>query len=113
MMKSRFDEEEALICLVRLAIAPERFLWSSKKTDLLKPKRSAPCRALARIVRAIETDRRRLVMPWLCHFVPLLLVLPVGVFDRVADFLGVNASMKDFVGRGTAPAADAPRGGQP
>lgn len=52
-----------------------------------------------RIVRAIETNRRRLVMPWLCHFVPLLRVLPIGLFDRIANFLGVNASMKAFVGR--------------
>jgi all-trans-retinol dehydrogenase (NAD+) len=56
--------------------------------------------AATRIVRAIETDRRRLVMPWLCHFVPLLRVLPVGLFDWAADFLGVNTSMKDFIGRG-------------
>jgi all-trans-retinol dehydrogenase (NAD+) len=53
-----------------------------------------------RIVRAIETDRRRLVMPWLCHFVPLLRVLPVGLFDAITDFLGVNASMQEFTGRG-------------
>lgn len=60
-----------------------------------------------RVVRAIETDRRRLIMPWLCHFVPLIRVLPVGLFDRLADFLGVNSSMKDFVGRAD-PASRAP-----
>ena len=52
-----------------------------------------------RVVRAIETDRRRLIMPWLCHFVPLIRVLPVGLFDGITDFLGVNTSMKGFVGR--------------
>ena len=52
-----------------------------------------------RIVRAIETNRRRLVMPWLCHFVPMIRVLPIGLFDHIANFLGVNASMKAFVGR--------------
>jgi all-trans-retinol dehydrogenase (NAD+) len=52
-----------------------------------------------RVVRAIETDRRRLIMPRLCYFVPLIRVLPVGLFDRIADFLGVNSSMKAFVGR--------------
>jgi all-trans-retinol dehydrogenase (NAD+) len=52
-----------------------------------------------RIVRAIETNRRRLVMPWLCHFVPMIRVLPLGLFDRITNFLGVNASMKGFVGR--------------
>lgn len=54
-----------------------------------------------RVVQAIHRNRRRLVMPWLCHFVPLLRVLPVGVFDRIATFLGVNASMDEFVGRGS------------
>jgi all-trans-retinol dehydrogenase (NAD+) len=61
-----------------------------------------------RVVRAIETNRRRLVMPWLCHFVPLIRVLPVGLFDAIADFLGVNVSMRDFVGRtGTDARTDA------
>ena len=55
-----------------------------------------------RVVRAIETNRRRLMMPWLTHFVPLLRVLPVGLFDWSADFLGVNTSMQEFVGRGEA-----------
>ena len=52
-----------------------------------------------RVVHAIQTDRRRLIMPWLVHLVPVMRVLPVAAFDWVANFLGVNASMDEFVGR--------------
>lgn len=52
-----------------------------------------------RIVSAIQHDRRRLFMPRLVYTIPLLRVLPVGVFDWLATFLGVNASMDEFTGR--------------
>jgi all-trans-retinol dehydrogenase (NAD+) len=51
------------------------------------------------IARAIERDRRRLIMPPLVRLVPALRVLPVPVFDKVMDFFGVNVSMDTFVGR--------------
>jgi all-trans-retinol dehydrogenase (NAD+) len=53
----------------------------------------------AAIVRAVQRDRRRLVLPPLVGLLPLLRVLPVGAFDRIATFLGVNASMDAFRGR--------------
>jgi all-trans-retinol dehydrogenase (NAD+) len=52
-----------------------------------------------RVVDCIRRDKRRLVMPPLVHLLPLLRVLPVGAFDRIAGFLGVNASMDGFEGR--------------
>lgn len=52
-----------------------------------------------RIVRAIARNRPRVMMPPLVFFVPPLRVLPVRVFDAVADFLGINRSMDEFVGR--------------
>jgi all-trans-retinol dehydrogenase (NAD+) len=52
--------------------------------------------AATRIVGAIATNRRRLMMPWLCHFVPLLRALPVRLFDWAADFLGVNVVDEGF-----------------
>jgi all-trans-retinol dehydrogenase (NAD+) len=52
-----------------------------------------------RIVTAIERDKRRLLMPPAVHLLPLLRMLPVGAFDWVATFLGVNASMDAFKGR--------------
>jgi len=52
-----------------------------------------------RVIRAIERNKRRLIMPWLAHIVPVIRFLPVGLFDRLANFLGVNSSMEEFVGR--------------
>ena len=54
----------------------------------------------ARIVRAVQRDQRRLLLPPLVRWLPLLRILPVGAFDRIAGLLGVNASMDAFVGRG-------------
>ncbi len=60
----------------------------------------------ARIVRAIQRDQRRLLMPWAVSLLPLLRMLPVGVFDWITTFLGVNASMDAFQGRDVSPARD-------
>jgi len=57
-------------------------------------------RVAERIVDAIQHDRQRLMMPPLVQFVPLMRVLPVRIFDWIATFLGVNASMDEFTGRG-------------
>lgn len=57
-----------------------------------------------RVIAAIRTNRRRVILPWLVYLVPVLRILPVGLFDRIANFLGVNVSMKDFVGRGQGAA---------
>lgn len=53
----------------------------------------------ARVVRAIEHDRRRLYMPPIVGLGHVLRFLPVPVFDAINDQLGVNRSMDDFVGR--------------
>jgi all-trans-retinol dehydrogenase (NAD+) len=54
----------------------------------------------ARIVRAVQRDQRRLILPPLVRLLPLMRALPVGAFDWIANFLGVNASMDEFEGRG-------------
>lgn len=56
-----------------------------------------------RIVRAVERDRRQLMLPPLVRLLPLLRILPVAAFDRLVSFLGVNASMDEFQGRARAP----------
>ncbi len=61
---------------------------------------------IAKIVRAIERDKRQLVMPPTVGLLPALRLLPPPAFDRVMDLLGVNASMDEFVGR-------TPAGGKP
>jgi all-trans-retinol dehydrogenase (NAD+) len=53
----------------------------------------------ARIIRAIEKEQRRVVMPLLVRTVPLLRMFPVGMFDAVAAFLGLNRGMDHFRGR--------------
>ncbi len=53
-----------------------------------------------RVVDAIRRNKPRLMMPPMVHAVPPLRLLPVRVFDLVADVLGVNASMDEFKGRG-------------
>jgi all-trans-retinol dehydrogenase (NAD+) len=60
----------------------------------------------ARIVRAVQRDRRRLMLPPTIALLPLLRILPVGAFDWIAGLLGVNTSMDGFEGRG-------PKGGLP
>ncbi len=60
-------------------------------------------KVVAKIVKAVEQDRRQLLMPPSVHLLPVLRALPVPVFDKLMDVLGVNASMDEFVGR-TPPA---------
>ena len=55
--------------------------------------------AVERIVAAIRRDRRRLVMPRIVYTTWLGRVLPVRLFDAIMEFLGVNRSMDDFIGR--------------
>lgn len=52
-----------------------------------------------RIVRAIEKDKARLVMPWFVYTTWLIRVLPIPMFDALASFFGINNAMDEFVGR--------------
>jgi all-trans-retinol dehydrogenase (NAD+) len=52
-----------------------------------------------RIVKAIEKNDPMVAMPPLVHIVPITRALPVALFDKVADLLGINASMDEFTGR--------------
>ncbi|TVR04301.1 MAG: SDR family NAD(P)-dependent oxidoreductase [Deltaproteobacteria bacterium] len=55
--------------------------------------------AVRRILRAVERNDNRLLMPALVYVVPLMRLLPVPAFDAIATFLGINESMDHFVGR--------------
>jgi all-trans-retinol dehydrogenase (NAD+) len=55
--------------------------------------------ATDRIMHAIERDRRRLIMPRVVYTTFLGRLLPVSTFDSLMEFLGINKSMDDFVGR--------------
>jgi all-trans-retinol dehydrogenase (NAD+) len=59
-----------------------------------------PADVAGRIVKAIEKDRRRLIMPLFSHVTFPARLLPVGAFDFLADFFGISRSMEDFRGSG-------------
>jgi all-trans-retinol dehydrogenase (NAD+) len=52
-----------------------------------------------RIVRAVQRNKPRLVMPWIVNLVPLGRMLPISWFDAIISYLGLNNAMDDFVGR--------------
>jgi all-trans-retinol dehydrogenase (NAD+) len=51
------------------------------------------------VLDGVEKGKRRVVLPPIIGLVPTLRILPVPVFDRAADLLGVNQSMSQFTGR--------------
>ena len=53
----------------------------------------------SRVLDAVEAGRRKLLLPPVVNLLPVLRILPVGVFDRVMDVLGVNQTMDHFTGR--------------
>jgi all-trans-retinol dehydrogenase (NAD+) len=53
----------------------------------------------ARILGAIQADRRRLVLPRFVLAVLLIRALPLTLFDAVMRFFGVDRSMDEFSGR--------------
>jgi all-trans-retinol dehydrogenase (NAD+) len=52
-----------------------------------------------KIVRAVLQDEQEIRIPFMLKLVPIFRVLPVALFDRIAEFFGVHESMEDFVGR--------------
>jgi all-trans-retinol dehydrogenase (NAD+) len=51
------------------------------------------------VLNAIERRKPTLLLPPFARVLPLARLLPVRLFDRLADFLGVNQTMDHFVGR--------------
>lgn len=56
-------------------------------------------KAAAKIVKAIEKKKERLMMPPMVYTLFPLRMFPVPIFDWVANFMGINDTMKNFVGR--------------
>ena len=56
----------------------------------------------AKVVRAVMQDEQEVRVPSMLKLVPVLRVLPVSLFDRLAGFFGVHESMDYFVGRSEA-----------
>ncbi|MEE2961552.1 MAG: SDR family oxidoreductase [Myxococcota bacterium] len=51
------------------------------------------------IIDSIAKKRQKLIVPPFVNLVPIFRILPTAVFDKVADFLGINAAMDKFTGR--------------
>ena len=47
----------------------------------------------------IAKKRQKLIVPPFVNLVPIFRILPTNVFDKVADFLGINDAMDKFTGR--------------
>src|SRR5919112_5208163 len=56
----------------------------------------------AKVVRAVTQNQKEVRIPPMLKLVPVLRILPVSLFDRLAGFLGVHESMDCFVGRSEA-----------
>lgn len=53
----------------------------------------------ARIVRAIERDEPRVILPWFVRCAFPLRLLPTAWFDALMGFFGITKSMDEFTGR--------------
>ena len=51
------------------------------------------------VLDAVEAGRHKVVLPPIVNLLPVLRILPVSVFDRLMDVLGVNRTMDHFTGR--------------
>jgi all-trans-retinol dehydrogenase (NAD+) len=58
-----------------------------------------PDRVTDQILDAIRRDRRRLIVPPVIRTTWLGRMLPIGAFDTIMEFLGINRSMDEFTGR--------------
>ncbi|MDN5820655.1 MAG: SDR family oxidoreductase [Brachybacterium sp.] len=47
---------------------------------------------------AIENGKEQIITPWLARLLPAARILPVRLFDRGMDLLGINHTMDGFVG---------------
>ncbi|UUL75747.1 SDR family oxidoreductase [Pseudarthrobacter sp. Fe7] len=52
-----------------------------------------------KVLDAVEAGRRKLFLPPIVNLLPVLRILPVTIFDRLMDVLGVNRTMDHFTGR--------------
>ena len=56
-------------------------------------------RVTDKIIRAIEKKKERVITPPMVYTLFPLRLLPVPVFDWIANVMGINATMKNFIGR--------------
>jgi all-trans-retinol dehydrogenase (NAD+) len=81
-------------------------MFEGVKTSFLLPLLN-PDRVARAIVRAVQRNRSRLILPRWVGLVPMLRVVPPRLFDRAADWLGVNTAMDSYAGH-APPTASVP-----
>ncbi len=59
-----------------------------------------------RIVRGVLKEKKMIILPFFVRTLFLLRLFPVSLFDRVAEFFGINSSMDEFTGRTSHTAPD-------
>lgn len=52
-----------------------------------------------RVIRAIQTNKARLIMPKMVNVIYPARLLPTGLFDAIQRFFGVSETMDNFIGR--------------
>lgn len=57
--------------------------------------------ATSRILDAVESTKRELLLPGMVYSVRIFRLLPTAIFDWIADAFGINKAMKTFRGRRT------------
>ena len=55
-----------------------------------------PHKVVDKIIRAIETKKKRLITPWFVYTVFIVKALPISMFDWILSFFGINKSMDEF-----------------
>lgn len=58
-----------------------------------------PDYVVKRIVKAIQRNHARLIMPRMVHVIYPARLLPTGLFDAIQRFFGVSETMDGFIGR--------------
>ena len=58
-----------------------------------------PQRVADRVLRAIERDEQRLIMPWFAYALFPVKVLPIPLVDWLLDLFGISRNMDEFTGR--------------
>ena len=66
-----------------------------------------------RAITAIERGTEQIITPRLARLLPAARILPVRLFDRGLDLLGINHSMDEFVGRPPSSSRDSGRAARP
>jgi len=64
----------------------------------------SPIEVADRIIAAIQQEEEKVIIPFRGNVIAIMKLLPVGLADRVGNFIGVNDAMVDFKGKGSIEA---------